>query len=252
MKKILALSFVLILSFFSCKNSEKEKQSEDKIELSEKGTKTEQKEKQSELNSEVQKNIIHCENDAFIIKIDRLKNDDIRYTSWNKPKKTTDAPNLTLYNGKIEKQGTGGGYHYIFKNGEWEYSIENNFMGETKASMGVFLKISKNGKQVQYTKMKDLTKKENHDKNAYTKNDLIGNWWTPHYAVRKVDFYKNETFLFKEGDGRESKGKYSISNKTVVLAPIKQEYYSRFQILIKRFVFLLKSGVDPGSIFPLV
>ena len=37
-----------------------------------------------------------------------------------------------------------------------------------------------------------------------------------------------------------------------VLTPIKQEYYSLFQKLIKRFVFSLKSGVGPGSIFPLV
>ena len=37
-----------------------------------------------------------------------------------------------------------------------------------------------------------------------------------------------------------------------VLAPIKQENYSRFQKLIKRFVFSLKSGVCPGSIFPSV
>jgi len=38
----------------------------------------------------------------------------------------------------------------------------------------------------------------------------------------------------------------------IVLAPIKQENYSRFQKLIKRFVFSLKSGVCPGSIFPSV
>jgi hypothetical protein len=40
--------------------------------------------------------------------------------------------------------------------------------------------------------------------------------------------------------------------KISVLAPIKQENYSKFQKLIKRFVFSLKSGVDPEPIFPWV
>ena len=37
-----------------------------------------------------------------------------------------------------------------------------------------------------------------------------------------------------------------------VLAPIKQEYYSKFRLLIMRLIYSLKLGVYPGSIFPLV
>ena len=223
MRKILSL--VLILTFFSCKNSEKEKQLLQKeIELTEKenkleseSKKLEEKETQIKFNSEVENNIIHCENNKFIIKIDRLKNDDIRYISWNKPKTITDKPNLVLYNGKVETQGTGGGYHYIFKSGDWNYVIENNLMGETMKSMGVFLKLLNNGKQKIYKKMTDLTTRENYDLKSYSKNNLIGNWWTRHFAVRKISFYDNESFLFNDGNGKEFKGKYSLSNKTVQL-----------------------------------
>ena len=37
-----------------------------------------------------------------------------------------------------------------------------------------------------------------------------------------------------------------------VLTPIKQEYYSKFRLLIKRLIFSLKLSVYPGSIFPWV
>jgi hypothetical protein len=37
-----------------------------------------------------------------------------------------------------------------------------------------------------------------------------------------------------------------------VLTPIKQEYYSKFRLLIMRLNFSLKLSVYPGSIFPLV
>jgi hypothetical protein len=37
-----------------------------------------------------------------------------------------------------------------------------------------------------------------------------------------------------------------------VLTPIKQEYYSKFRLLIMRLIFSLKLSVYPGSIFPLV
>ena len=37
-----------------------------------------------------------------------------------------------------------------------------------------------------------------------------------------------------------------------VLTPIKQEYYSKFRLLIMRLNFSLKLDVYPGSIFPLV
>ena len=37
-----------------------------------------------------------------------------------------------------------------------------------------------------------------------------------------------------------------------VLTPIKQEYYSKFRLLIMRLIFPLKLDLYPDSIFPLV
>jgi hypothetical protein len=37
-----------------------------------------------------------------------------------------------------------------------------------------------------------------------------------------------------------------------VLAPIKEEYYSKFRLLIIRLIYSLKLGIYPVSIFPLV
>lgn len=225
MRKFIIISLIISLGFYSCKDSEKEKQLIQKeIELSEKEKqiesdikKLEIKEKRIELTNEVKNNIIHCENEKFIIKVDNLNNGDLRYISWDKPKTVSDEPNLVLYDGKVEQQGTGGGYHYLFKNDEWNYVIENNFMGETLESMGVFLKILKNEERKLYSKMTDLTIKKNYDLKAYSRNDLIGNWWTPHYAVRKVKFQDNGSFLFENGDGKKFKGKFELTDKSVSL-----------------------------------
>ena len=153
MIKILSLALVLIL--FSCKNDKKEKQlPQNKTELIDK------EEKQIELNSEVENNIIHCENKKYIIKIDNLKNGDLRYASWNKPNSINDKPNLVIYKGKVERRGTAGGYDYMFKNGEWEYLIDHTLIAETPELTGFFLKLLKNGEQKYYSKMDDLTIKK--------------------------------------------------------------------------------------------
>jgi hypothetical protein len=106
--------------------------------------------------SEVAMNLIYCENEKFTIRVDRLKNETIRYLSWNKPNRIDTNPNLILNDGIIDKQGTMGGYNYIFKNNEWTYIIEDLQMGETMESMGIFLKLTQNDNQLLYTKMKSI------------------------------------------------------------------------------------------------
>ncbi len=162
MKKTFTLS-LLITILFACQNSEKksnllteEKKIETDIE------KPIENEKTINFESSVEVNLIHCKNEKFTIKIDRLKNGDVRYISWNKPKTTTNEPDLILLSGSIEKQGTAGGYHFLFSHGTWQYIIENNFIGETEESMGVFLKLTNNGNEKLYTKMTDLKKQPLH------------------------------------------------------------------------------------------
>jgi len=170
-------SIIMLLFIFSCKQSDKENQLLQKeAELIKKEELLNSKRKQLEgkellvkLNSDVKRNVIHCDNKKFTIKIDRLKNGELRYLSWNKPKTISEEPDLILYDGKVEQQGSGGGYHYFFTNGDWRYTIENNLMGETAESIGIFLKLFKNEKKKLSTKMTDLTAEENDALNS-TKN----------------------------------------------------------------------------------
>lgn len=222
MRKILSLVLIILITL-SCKNSDNQKGlSDNKSELKNKETYLDSKSeefglKQIEQKTEVKENILHCENDKFIIKIDRLKNGEIRYNSWNKPKRIANEPNLTIDNGKIEAQGTSGGFYYIFKNGDWKYILENNLMAESEYGMGIFLKVLENGKEKLYQKMTDLTVEKNYDLKSYSKNILIGKWWTPHYAVRKIFFYGDDSFILKNGEKEEGRGMFNLSEHQVEL-----------------------------------
>jgi len=164
MKKLVTIGIVMLMGLFSCKNAAREKeliQKEEELAKKEKELEAESKEMiekvgATELNSTVQLNLIHCENDKYTIRVDRLKSNEVRYMAWNKPKSNIDKPDLILLDGEIEKQGSGGGYHFTFTNGDMTYVIENNLMGESIDSMGVFLRILDNGKEKMYSKMKDL------------------------------------------------------------------------------------------------
>jgi hypothetical protein len=104
----------------------------------------------------VKQNLIYAENDKLIIKIDRYNDDTLRYISWNKQK--TEKPTLILSNGIVEKQGSMGGYIYTFQNQDLTYIINDVQMGETEESMGVFLKLIQNEKEISNTKMTSLKK----------------------------------------------------------------------------------------------
>jgi Bacterial SH3 domain len=62
----------------------------------------------------------------------------------------------------------------------------------------------------------------------YTKNDLIGNWWTPHFAVRKITFYSDDKFLFEDGKGNKFKGIYEYQNNTVKV--LNDEFQVRLEM----------------------
>ncbi len=80
----------------------------------------------------------------FLLRIDETDK-GLRYVSWGKDKKISDKPDLVLYNGKAEAQGTQGGWLWTFKNGDWEYIVEDNEMCEDVKDCGYFLVIKLNG-----------------------------------------------------------------------------------------------------------
>nr|WP_321222905.1 hypothetical protein [uncultured Psychroserpens sp.] len=110
-------------------------------------------------SNELRENIINSENNKFIIKVDRLKDGSIRYTSWNKPKTKIDAPSLVLYDGEIEQQTKyGSGFDYQFQNGEFLYVIEHII--ETTSAKRLMLRIYENSNEILYTSLTDLVNKK--------------------------------------------------------------------------------------------
>ena len=109
-------------------------------------------------NNEVKESILHSENSKFIIKVDKLKNGTIRYTSWNKTNTIKERPSLVLYNGEVEQQDKyGSGLDYRFENGEYQYIIEHNV--ETTGSKHIMLRLLKENEELLYTSLNDLKTK---------------------------------------------------------------------------------------------
>lgn len=161
--------------------------------------------------------VVYCENDKLIIKISRALNGSYTYTSWVKPKTIEDSPSLVLIDGRAELQGTSGGCHYIFKTHGWTYIVEENLMAETLEFTGTFLKVYKDGDISVYEKMRDLRNPNRYDRPSYEYRDLIGVWWTPHAAIRKLYMYADKTFVLEIGDGTKLRGDFILSNGDVIL-----------------------------------
>ena len=107
-------------------------------------------------NLGVDRNLIHCQNEKFILRVDMMSGETLRYTTWTKPKNEASKPSMMLFNGQYEKQGSMGGYIYTFQNNEWLYIVEDKQMGESVEATGTFLKLFQNETQILYTKMKDI------------------------------------------------------------------------------------------------
>lgn len=211
--KILITSLIVLI--FSCKNKESNNQSV--IETKSNENKNLKIQKKELIRDTINYNAVHCENEKFTIKIDYFESGKIQYSSWNKPKSTKVEPDLILTNGEFESFGTLGDYTYSFTNGDWTYEISNVNSVELEENIGVFLKLYKGKKIKLKQQMKMIEKVINSDKEQYSKNDLIGMWWTRYYAVRKVHFYENSDFKFENGDGIISIGKYEFEDKKVIL-----------------------------------
>jgi hypothetical protein len=62
-----------------------------------------------------------------------------------------------------------------------------------------------------------LNKKKEQIRKEYTKNDLIGNWFVPHFAVSTIKFNPNNTFVYDDGSENVYHGTYEIINEMVNL-----------------------------------
>jgi hypothetical protein len=86
------------------------------------------------------KNILVCKSKNLLIRIDETTK-GLRYISWRKGHPISSKPDLVLYHGVEEAQGTMGGWTWTFKNGDWTYIIDDVEMCETDDKCGLFLRL---------------------------------------------------------------------------------------------------------------
>ena len=76
------------------------------------------------------------------IRIDRMPNNELRYASWKKDTEIAAAPDLVILGGK--DWGSRWGTSYYFKNGEYEYHIEDYILSDC----GPIFTVSKNNQTI--------------------------------------------------------------------------------------------------------
>ncbi|MBI1781360.1 MAG: hypothetical protein HYR66_08315 [Sphingobacteriales bacterium] len=85
-------------------------------------------------------NVLVAKSKNLLIRIDETKN-GLRYISWGKGKNTSDLPDLILYKGVAQQQGTEGGFTWTFKNNDWTYVVDQADICETPVYCGLFLRL---------------------------------------------------------------------------------------------------------------
>lgn len=83
-------------------------------------------------------NIWVAKSKNLLIRIDETDK-GLRYVSWSHGHSIADKPDIILYHGKEEAQGTMGGWTCTFKNGDWTYEFDDVEMCETDDKCGLFL-----------------------------------------------------------------------------------------------------------------
>jgi hypothetical protein len=94
-------------------------------------------------------NILVWQSGNLLVRIDETKT-GLRYAAWSKGRSISEKPDLILYNGTQEFQGTMGGVSYIFKNDKWKYVVDDVQLCELAENCGQFIRIFL-GKTEKYT-----------------------------------------------------------------------------------------------------
>ncbi|WP_017733013.1 hypothetical protein [Nafulsella turpanensis] len=101
-------------------------------------------------------NILVCKTGKFLIRIDRLENNSLRYVAWSINKGISEKPDLVLFNGKRIFHGTSGGVSYSFTNSEWNYQLDKSILAERIENTGLFLRIFKGNDEVASYSCKEI------------------------------------------------------------------------------------------------
>jgi hypothetical protein len=101
------------------------------------------------------KNILVGKSATLLIRVDWTKN-DFRYVCWANGHNMSAKPDLVLNNGKVQAQGTMGGWTWTFKNGDWTYVVDDVEMCEDGSNnCGLFLRLSFKGVEKSTMRLKE-------------------------------------------------------------------------------------------------
>jgi hypothetical protein len=100
-------------------------------------------------------NVIVAKSEKLLIRVDRTDK-GLRYVCWSKGKTMKDPPDIVLYNGIEEAQGTMGGWTWTFKNDDWTYIVDDAEMCDEPKNCGLFLESLFNGQTKSTIKLKEI------------------------------------------------------------------------------------------------
>jgi hypothetical protein len=100
-------------------------------------------------------NVVVARSEKLLIRVDRTDK-GLRYVCWGKGKTQKDPPDIVLYNGTEEAQGTQGGWTWTFKNGNWTYIVDDAELCEEASLCGFFLELQFKEQVKSRTKLKEI------------------------------------------------------------------------------------------------
>jgi len=97
--------------------------------------------------SEYAEPILEWQTKKFRIRIDDLGKQKYRYVAWSANKKTSEKPDIILFDGEVTFDGSGGNHNYTFSNGIYQYKCFVNIIGTSETPAGE-LEVYKNDKLI--------------------------------------------------------------------------------------------------------
>ena len=102
-----------------------------------------------------QDNRITGKSKGLTIRID-MTDKGLRYVSWSKGRSMSEKPDLIIYNGIEEPQGTIGGWTWTFVNGKWTYIVDDLEICDNDEQCGLFLRLLLNDTEKSTIKLKEI------------------------------------------------------------------------------------------------
>jgi hypothetical protein len=100
-------------------------------------------------------NVLVAKWEKHLIRID-ITDKGLRYVCWSKGQTMRASPDIVLYNGVEEKQGTMGGFTWTFKNGDWTYIVDDAEICDDSKNCGLFLELLFKDKTKSKVRLKEI------------------------------------------------------------------------------------------------